>query len=346
MRGAALPGSRWLPWVATALASLALLCLAVALAMTVGEMRIPLPVTLQALGNALFGLGYAVNPIQQGVLVDYRLSRALFAACCGAALAVCGVILQALLRNPLAEPYLLGISAGSSTGAVAVMVLGLGGAAVGISGGALLGAVLALVTVALLAMVAGGTSERVILSGVAATQIFNAATATVVTTFASAEQARGVMFWLLGSLGGVRWPDVWLAAPVTLAGFAVCLAHARTLDAFTFGEDAAAALGVSVSRVRLVLFGTTAAMTAVMVSIAGAVGFVGLLVPHAVRLVVGPRHSRLLPAALVTGALFLVLADILSRVLIARQVVPIGVVTALFGAPAFALILIRARRPA
>lgn len=346
MRGAALPGSGWLPWVAAAFASLTLLGLAVAFAMTVGEMRIPLPVALQALGNALFDLGYAVNPIQQGVLVDYRLSRALFAACCGGALAVCGVILQALLRNPLAEPYLLGISAGASTGAVAVMVLGLGGAAVGVSGGALLGAVLALVTVAMLAMGAGGTSERVILSGVAAAQIFNAATATVVTTFASAEQARGVMFWLLGSLGGVRWPDVWLAAPVMLAGFAICLAHARTLDAFTFGEDAAAALGVSVSRVRLVLFGTTAVMTAVMVSIAGAVGFVGLLVPHAVRLVVGPRHSRLLPAALVTGAVFLVLADILSRILIARQVVPIGVVTALFGAPAFALILIRARRPA
>jgi iron complex transport system permease protein len=346
MRRAALPGSGWLPWAAAALASLALLCLAVALGMTVGEMRIPLPVALQALGNALFNLGYSVNPIQQGVLVDYRLSRALFAACCGGALAVCGVILQALLRNPLAEPYLLGISAGASTGAVAVMVLGVGGAAVGVSGGALLGAVLALVTVALLAMGAGGTSERMILSGVATAQIFNAATATVVTTFASAEQARGVMFWLLGSLGGVRWPDLWLAVPVTLAGFAICLAHARTLDAFTFGEDAAAALGVSVSRVRLVLFGTTAAMTAVMVSIAGAVGFVGLLVPHAVRLVVGPRHSRLLPAALVTGAVFLVLADILSRVLIARQVVPIGVVTALFGAPAFALILTRAQRPA
>ncbi|MBA8914699.1 iron complex transport system permease protein [Methylorubrum thiocyanatum] len=332
--------------MAAALASLALLCLAVALAMTVGEMHIPLQVALQALGNALFDLGYAVNPIQQGVLVDYRLSRALFAACCGGALAVCGVILQALLRNPLAEPYLLGISAGASTGAVAVMVLGLGGAAVGVSGGALLGAVMALVTVAFLAIGDGGTSERVILSGVAAAQIFNAATATIVTTFASAEQARGVMFWLLGSLGGVRWPDVWLATPVTLAGFAVCLTHARTLDAFTFGEDAAAALGVSVSRVRLVLFGTTAAMTAVMVSIAGAVGFVGLLIPHTVRLVVGPRHSRLLPAALVTGAVFLVLADILSRVLIARQVVPIGVVTALFGAPAFALILTRARRPA
>ena len=145
---------------------------------------------------------------------------------------------------------------------------------------------------------------------------------------------------------GADQPDVWLAAPVTLVGFAICLAHARTLDAFTFGEDAAASLGVSIPRVRLVLFATTAAMTAIMVSIAGAVGFVGLLIPHAVRLVVGPRHIRLLPAALVTGAAFLVVADILSRTLIARQVLPIGVVTALFGAPAFALILTRARRRA
>jgi iron complex transport system permease protein len=342
----AVSGSAWLPWCLAAVAALALLGLAIAVAMTVGEMQIPLAVVLRALGNATLDLGYAVSPIQQGVLLDYRLSRALFAASCGGALAVCGVILQALLRNPLAEPYLLGISAGASTGAVAVMVLGLGGAALGISGGALLGAVLAILTVALLAAGSGGTSERVILSGVAAAQIFNAATAAIVTTFASAEQARGVMFWLLGSLGGVRWPDVWLAAPVTLAGFAVCLAHARTLDAFTFGEDAAASLGVSVPRVRLVLFATTAGMTAIMVSIAGAVGFVGLLIPHAVRLVVGPRHIRLLPAALVTGAVFLVLADILSRTLIARQVLPIGVVTALFGAPAFALILTRARRRA
>jgi iron complex transport system permease protein len=338
-------GSRRMAWVVAAVVSLVLLGLAIALATTVGEMRIPFSVAVQVIGNGLFDLGFAINPIQQGVLLDYRLSRALFAAACGGALAVCGVILQSLLRNPLAEPYLLGISAGASTGAVAVMVLGLGGAVLGVSGGALLGAVLALLTVTLLALGAGGTSERVILSGVAAAQIFNAATATVVTTFASAEQARGVMFWLLGSLGGVRWPDVWLAGPVTLVGFAVCLAHARTLDAFTFGEDAAAALGVSVPRVRLVLFGTAAAMTAIMVSIAGAIGFVGLLVPHAVRLVVGPSHNRLLPAALVTGAVFLVLADILSRVLIARQVVPIGVITALFGAPAFALILTRARRP-
>ncbi|MCJ2101016.1 FecCD family ABC transporter permease [Methylobacterium sp. E-046] len=315
-------------------------------AVTVGEMAIPLPTALRALGNGVFGLGLDVSPIQQGVILDYRLSRALFAALAGSALAVSGAILQALLRNPLAEPYLLGISAGASTGAVTVMVLGLGAAALGVSGGAFVGALLALATVALLSMGAGGSSERVILAGVAASQLFNAATAVVVTTFASAEQARGVMFWLLGSLGGVRWPDVWIAGPVLLVGCAVSLLHARVLDAFAFGEDAAAALGVSVTRVRIVLFVITAAMTATVVAIVGSIGFVGLLIPHAVRFVVGPRHARLLPVAAVAGAVFLILADILSRVLVPQQVLPIGVVTALFGAPAFALLLARARRPA
>ncbi len=325
-------------------AALAAIALCIGVAVTIGEMRIPLPVAFQALGNGLFDLGYAVGPIQQGVIFEYRLSRALMAALCGGALALSGTILQALLRNPLAEPYILGISAGASTGAVCVLILGVGGSALTVSGGAFLGALLALAFVGLLAAGAGGASERIILAGVAGAQLFNAATATIVTTMASAEQARGVMFWLLGNFGGVRWPDVGIAAPVALAGFAVCAVHAKALDAFAFGADTAASLGVAVRRMRIVLFATTAVMTAVMVSIVGTVGFVGLVIPHAARFLVGPGHARLLPASLVGGAVFMILADILSRTLISQQIVPIGVVTALFGAPAFAYILYRARR--
>ncbi len=334
----------WTLRIVVAVATLAALGLAVATAVTIGEMRIPLAVAFRALGNGLFDLGYEVGPIQQGVIFDYRLSRALMAALCGGALALSGAILQALLRNPLAEPYILGISAGASTGAVAVLILGVGGSALTLSGGAFLGALLALGTVGLLAAGAGGTSDRIILAGVAGSQLFNAATATIVTTMASAEQARGVMFWLLGSFGGVRWPDVGVAAPVALAGFAVCLFHAKALDAFAFGADTAQSLGVAVRRVRIVLLATTAVMTAVMVSIIGTVGFVGLVIPHAARFLVGPGHARLLPACMAGGAIFMILADILSRTLVAQQILPIGVVTALFGAPAFAVILHRARR--
>ena len=246
------------------------------------------------------------------------------------------MVLQALLRNPLAEPYVLGISAGASTGAVCIMILGLGYGILGLSGGAFLGAVAAFLFVGLLAAGVGGTSERIILCGVAGSQLFNALTSYIVTTSANAEQARGVMFWLLGSMSGVRWPDVYLSGPVAIIGFAVCMAHVRVLDAFIFGTDAAASLGIAVRRAQIVLLGVTALMTAA----------VGLVIPHAARFVVGPSHDRLLPAAALAGAIFMVAADIISRIIIPQQILPIGVVTALFGAPAFALILYRARRTA
>lgn len=339
-------GPNWAARIGVAALALAALIFAVALAVSVGEMAIPLPVAFRALANGLFDLGLPVSAIQQGVIFDYRLSRAVMAALCGGALAVSGAILQALLRNPLAEPYILGVSAGASTGAVCVMILGFGGATLGLSGGAFLGAVAALAVVALLATGAGGASDRVILAGVAGSQLFNAATATIVTTLASAEQARGVMFWLLGNFGGVRWPDLWVATPVALIGFVVCMINAKALDAFAFGADAALALGVAVTRVRLVLLATTALLTATIVAIVGTIGFVGLVIPHAARFLVGPGHARLLPACLVIGGIFMILADILSRILVPQQILPIGIVTALFGAPAFAVILYRARRPA
>lgn len=342
----AVHGPNWPARIGIALVAIVALAFAIALAVTIGEMAIPVETAVKALGNGLFDLGLPVSAIQQGVIFDYRLSRALMAGLCGGALALSGVIMQALLRNPLAEPYILGVSAGASTGAVAVMILGVGGSAMTVSAGAFIGSCTALAVVALLAAGAGGASDRVILAGVAASQLFNAATATIVTTLASAEQARGVMFWLLGNFGGVRWPDLWVATPVALVGFGICMLHAKALDAFAFGADAAASLGVAVTRVRLVLFATTAVLTAVMVSIVGTIGFVGLVIPHAARFLVGAGHARLLPACLVVGAIFMILADVLSRVLVPQQILPIGVVTALFGAPAFALILYRARTPA
>ena len=165
----------------------------------------------------------------------------------------------------------------------------------------------------------------------------------MVTKSATAEQARGILFWLLGNLSGVRWPSVALAVPTLLVGLLVCLWHRRTLDAFTFGVDSAASLGVPIRRTQLLLIGCAALVTAVMVSLVGAIGFVGLVIPHALRLLLGPGHARLLPASALGGALFLILADIASRTLIPGQVIPVGVVTALIGAPVFALILIGRR---
>ncbi|PYB88686.1 ABC transporter permease [Pseudomonas koreensis] len=326
---------------------LVLLTLSVALigGVAIGETSIEPSVVLQVLANKLWGAGYVLDPIDEGIVWNYRLTRALVAAACGAGLATCGVILQSLLRNPLADPYLLGISAGASTGAVMVALLGVGAGAISLSVGAFAGAVIAFVLVILLARVSGSASGtgQIILAGIAGSQLFNALTAFLITRSASSEQARGIMFWLLGNLGGVRWPSVWLAVPVAVLGLVVCLWHRRALDAFTFGADSAASLGIPVRRVQILLIGCAALVTAVMVSIVGSIGFVGLVIPHAARLLLGTGHARLLPASALGGAVFLIAADVLSRTLIKGQVIPVGVITALVGAPVFALILVGRR---
>lgn len=329
------------------LIALALLLIAVLASVAIGETAIAPQVVLQVLANKLWAAGYVLDPIDEGVVWNYRLTRALVAAACGAGLATCGVILQSLLRNPLADPYLLGISAGASTGAVLVVLMGVGGGLVSLSVGAFGGAMAAFALVVLLARASGSSSGtgQIILAGIAGSQLFNALTAFLITKSASSEQARGILFWLLGNLSGVRWPSVWLAVPVAVAGLAVCLWHRRALDAFTFGRDSAASLGIPVRRVQWVLVGCAALVTAVMVSIVGSIGFVGLVIPHAARLLLGTGHSRLLPASALGGALFLIAADVLSRTLIKGQVIPVGVVTALVGAPVFALILIGRRNP-
>ncbi len=326
------------------LAALAAVGLVVGISVGIGDLPIPLATTFAAITNRLGWTAVELNRIHETVIWDYRLSRALVAAFCGAGLALSGAIMQSLLRNPLAEPYVLGISAGASTGAVAIVILGLGAGAVSLSAGAFAGAFAAFLFVALLSNGTRGGADRTILAGVAASQLFNAATSYIVTTSGNAQQARDIMFWLLGSFGGVRWPEFALVSVVIGFGLAVCLLHARVLDAFAFGDEAAASLGVNVGRTRIVLFALTAMMTATIVSMVGSIGFVGLVVPHAARFVVGPLHVRLLPACAVAGAIFMVLADIASRALIPQQVLPIGVVTALVGVPFFSVILYRFQR--
>jgi iron complex transport system permease protein len=322
-----------------AFAALVVLFAALWFGAAIGETAIPFSTVVQTIANRLWDAGYPLEPIDEGIVWSYRLSRAVVAASCGAALALCGVVLQSLLRNPLADPYILGISAGASTGAVGVAILGIGAGFLTMPLGAFLGAVVAFALVSVLALKAGRGTAAIILAGVAGSQLFNALTSFIVTKAATAEQARGIMFWLLGNLSGVRWPDAWLAVPAALAGLVVCLLHARALDAFAFGSESAASLGISVRRTYLVLVGTAAMMTAAMVSIVGSIGFVGLVIPHAARILVGVRHGILLPASALGGAVFMIFADILSRTLIPGQVLPIGVITALVGAPAFALIL-------
>lgn len=322
------------------------LALSIAVAITIGPADLSVRDVFGVVGQHL-GLGDAgVSLIRDGIVWELRLPRTLLAAVCGAGLAICGAIMQSLLRNPLADPFVLGISSGASTGAVLVVILGVGGGVLSITTGAFIGAVVAFAMVLLLAAGAGGTRDRVVLAGVAATQLFSALTSFIVTSSADAEQTRGVLFWLLGSLAGAGWNDVLVCTAVCAVGLVICIALAPALDAFAFGEDAAASLGIPVRWVRLTLLVVTALITATLVSAAGAIGFVGLVLPHAARAVVGPGHRLLLPATALIGAIFLVWVDTVARTVFSPQELPVGVVTALVGVPAFAVILYRRKRPA
>ncbi|MGC9540692.1 FecCD family ABC transporter permease [Streptomyces sp. UG1] len=325
---------------------LAALLASVAVAVTIGPADIS-TADVWASVAAHLGLGEgALAPLRDGIVWNLRMPRTLLAAVCGAGLAVCGAVMQSLLRNPLADPFVLGVSSGASTGAVAVVVLGVGGGAVSLSAGAFLGALLSFAMVLLLSHLLGGSTDRVVLSGVAAMQLFSALTSFIVLTSADAETTRGVLFWLLGSLTGADWGQVLLCTAVLALVLAVCLGYARTLDAFAFGDDAAAGLGVRVARTRLVLLCGTALLTAALVSSAGAIGFVGLVLPHLTRALTGSGHARLLPVTALTGAVFLVWVDTAARTLLDPQEVPVGVVTSLIGVPAFVAVLYRGRRKA
>jgi iron complex transport system permease protein len=315
--------------------------LSVMIAITLGTADISLVNVRDIIGNHLGVTDVPVRVSEDAIVWQDRLPRSLVAAAAGAGLAICGVVLQSLLRNPLADPFLLGISSGASTGAVLLGILGLGAGSVGLSGGAFIGALVAFGLVLLLARLSGGTTDRLVLAGIAVTQLFSALTSLVVFAFADADEARGVLFWLLGSLEGVRWGDVRLAAAVALLGVAVCWVLAHVLDAFTFGDDVAASLGVPVTAVRSFLLVMTALVTAALVSVTGAIGFVGLVLPHAARFLVGPGHARLVPVSAVVGAVFMVWVDAVSRVAFSPTPLPIGVATALIGVPAFVALMFR-----
>ncbi|MDF4250710.1 iron ABC transporter permease [Streptomyces sp. WMMB303] len=288
--------------------------------------------------------GFDVTPLprlRDSLIWDLRVPRVLMAALVGASLAACGAVLQAVTRNPLADPYLLGISSGASTGAVCVVVLGVGAGSFGVTGGAFAGALLSFGALLLLLRRTGLDSARIVLTGVVVAELFAALTALVLTASADAESTRAITHWLLGSMASTRWDAVLVCAGVCSVGLVLFRLYATALDAFAFGSDTAASLGIDVRAVRRVLLLATAVLTAVAVASVGAIGFVGLIVPHGVRFVVGPLHRSLLPYSALVGAVFLVWTDALARMAFAPQEVPVGVFTALLGVPLFLLVLRR-----
>lgn len=334
---------RLAPWATTSAAILVLVA-SIAASLTLGPVHVAIGDVASLVLHHL-GLGPApdISTIKAATVWELRLPRALLATLCGAGLAACGAVLQSLLRNPLADPYLLGISAGASTGAVVMLFLAPVAFAWGQAASALIGALVAFGAAVLLARASGGGNQRIILAGVAVTHLFSALTSFLIMATADSNKTRGVMFWILGSLASSSWTDVGLAALVVGIGLIVILGNAHALDAFTFGADHAATLGVNVRRVRIALITVTALLTATVVSQSGGIGFVGLVLPHVGRLLCGVAHRALLPTASLTGAIFLVWADTLGRTVAAPVEIPVGVITALIGVPVFAALMMRHR---
>lgn len=280
------------------------------------------------------------------VVWSLRAPRGLLALIVGAGLALAGVVMQTLVRNPLADPYLLGVSSGASVGATAVITIGVftSFGLYAISVGALFGALAATAIVYLITLAQGGlTPLRLILTGVVASSAFSALASFLVFKAQDARAAQGVMFWMLGSVVGAQWDRLLLPALVVLVAFLILMFMSNPLDAMAAGPDTAAALGVNVERLRQILFFIQALLVGAMVAVAGGIGFVGLVIPHLARIMVGSLHRRLLPIAMVLGAVFMVWVDVIARIAAPPQEIPLGVVTGVLGAPLFLLLMGRGR---
>jgi iron complex transport system permease protein len=309
-----------------------------ATAVSLGSVRIPLDEVWAIVGHRLVGVPAGVSWARpdDSIVWLVRLPRVLLAVVVGAALAVTGAVLQSLLRNVLAEPYLIGVASGASAGAAMAILFGLsiGGVALGVPLAAFCGALAAMVLVFGLAGVGGTfTSSRLILAGITVSYSLSAITSFLIFAADSRDGARTVLFWLLGSLAQAEWADLAWPALATSVSSVVLWLYGRSLDAISLGDDTAVSLGVQPTSLRLGCFVLIAVAVGAAVSVAGPVGFVGLVVPHIARRLVGGLNRSVIPVSALLGALLLVWADLAARIAFAPQEMPLGVVTALVGAP-------------
>jgi iron complex transport system permease protein len=323
------------------LAAVAFLVAAVGAGVLIGPADLPAAGVLSALAARLpvLHVHSSLGATGSTIVGDLRLPRVVLGALVGAMLATAGGAYQGVFRNPLADPYLLGIAAGGGLGATLVIAYGPAGASnsVLLPAAAFAGAAGSVVVTYLVGRAGGRGATGLILAGVTVATFLTAMQTFILQR--RSETLRDVYTWLLGELSTAGWSDVLLVLPYAAVAAVVIIAHRRMLDVLRLGDEEAAALGVDVARVRLVVIAAATLGTAAAVAVSGLIGFVGIIVPHAIRLLVGGSYRVVIPLSLVAGAGFLVLADVLARTVLAPAELPIGVVTAFFGAPFFAVVL-------
>lgn len=343
----ALPARVTLPLLALFLAGV------LVLGVSFGSISIPLGTIVRILlnGTGVFHFARQWQPTTETIIWQVRLPVVVGTALVGAALAVAGALFQAILRNPLADPFLIGTSSGAALGAAIAFVLPfdtLYGTFFPLT--SLLAFVGALVTIFFVYLLARSGGETPVVTLILAGVVVNAvlvAAQTTLLTLAPHSQFGGIaalFTWLSGGVAVVNWSPVLLVGALVVPGIGLALSLAGVLDAFGLGEESAAYLGLHVERYKLLVIALASLITAAAVSISGLIGFVGLVTPHVMRLLLGPRHRLLLPASAFGGAIFLVLADLLARVALAPSILPVGIFTALVGAPFFLFLLKKNRR--
>ena len=328
-----------------------LLLVALVTGVVVGSTYLEWSVVLRVLMSRLMPdswLGAApTSPPEDAIVWLIRLPRVLVAGVVGAGLATAGAMMQSLFRNPLAEPSLTGVGPGAVLGAVIVFVTGWGAASVvALPLASIVSALLALTLVYAIATRGGSTPiTSLLLTGIAVGALLTAASSLLISlNIVTWQVAQEIVFWMMGGLDSRTWAHVWISAPFVLVGFCAAFLQSRTLDLLLLGEETAQSLGVDIESAKRLVVVTAALLTGASVAVAGLVGFVGLVVPHAVRLLLGPGHRTLLPASAVAGAAFVMLCDLAARTVRPPAEVRLGVVTALCGAPLFLFLLMRRLR--
>ncbi len=316
----------------------AVLVLAVWLGTSLGSAPLPLSQSFAAV------IGQPAPALVRDIVWELRLPRVIVAGAVGTGLAVVGCVLQGLFRNPMADPGVLGVSAGAGLGAVIAIYAGLGAVSLWtLPGIAFAGALLTALSVYALATRGGRTPVlTLLLAGIAVGSLLTSGIG-LVMILGGETQVQTMLLWLMGGFGGETWQQVGIAVPLVLAGSAACFLFARELNILATGEEAARGVGVPVEWTKRILLALCALVTAVGVSVSGTIGFVGLMVPHMLRLVVGPDHRRLLPACAIGGAAFLILADLGARLVIRPAEISVGVITSFLGVPFFLYLLRRQR---
>lgn len=323
------------------------LLVAAAAAVSIGAV----PLSFREMGAVLlelFGIpcGTGMDPIKRDILLNMRLPRVALAGAVGAALATAGATFQGLFRNPMADSYVIGVSSGAALGAVAAMLLGLPVAWGGVGAVPLFafaGGAITLLLVYRMARVGNEVPVMPLLLAGIAVSAFLSALVSLLTYFAD-ERLHQVVFWIMGGLGGATWAKVKIMVPYALLGFGCVFFYHRELNAMLFGEETAHHLGIDIERVKKILLVGSSLMVAAAVSTSGIIGFVGLVVPHFIRLLIGPDHRHLLPASALLGAVLLMVTDTLGRTIIAPRELPVGIITALLGAPLFIYLLRRRKK--